>query len=282
MRFWSKMKTEISLVNQAFCDLFEIPAPPQALIGTNCSNSAEQSKHLFKDPDQFVQSVNTTLQDKKPVFNAYFELLNGKKLERDYIPVFDNTVYLGHLWVYKDLTRHYELEHQLLSAQKELSKLALTDPLTGLGNRRFLLEAIKKHIALNHRNQQPLSLCMIDLDDFKKINDDFGHDKGDKVLKEFSDFLVEQCRQSDILARFGGEEFVILMPNTNMEKAQTLVRRILDKLNKITISGQKLTFSAGVADLKHVSSSQNLIDLADKAMYEVKRNGKNSLICLTE
>ena len=267
----------ISLVNQAFCDLFEIPIPPETLIGTDCSQSAELSKNLFLDPDKFVESVQTTLKNRVPVLKAYFELVKGIKLERDYIPIFHESVYLGHLWVYKDLTPHYELEAKLLLAQQHLELLALTDPLTGLSNRRALFNSLQHHNALSERQNQPLSLCMIDLDDFKLVNDQYGHDKGDEVLVAFAELLTEHCRQTDILARFGGEEFIILMPNTNAQAAHALIQRILHFLNETKIINLKLTFSAGITELKRPQTIEELIRTADQAMYQVKHKGKNNV-----
>lgn len=267
----------ISLVNQAFCDLFNIPAPPEALIGSDCSDAAEQSKHLFTDPEGFVQGVQTVLENRQPVFNTYLELTNGTKLERDYIPAFDQDSYLGHMWVYKDLTHHYQLEHELTKSQDRLETLTITDALTGIGNRRYLEESIQHHSALCQRNHQSLSLCLIDLDNFKRINDVHGHDYGDLVLKEFANFLQTQIRQADILARYGGEEFVILMPETDSEQAEQFVKRILHNLNNTKIAGFEITFSAGVTELELGQNHNQLITTADKAMYQVKSDGKNNV-----
>lgn len=104
---------KIIVTNQAFCDLFNVPAPPEALLGSDCSNSAEQSKHLFKDPDAFLHSVARSLANRRTVKNEYFELQNGTSVERDYIPIFDGEKHKGHLWVYKNLTHRYQVERQL-------------------------------------------------------------------------------------------------------------------------------------------------------------------------
>lgn len=268
----------ISLVNQAFCDLFQIPVAPQQLIGADCSNSASQAKALFVNPETFVDSVESALQNKTPIQNAYFELVDGRKLERDYIPIFDHEVYLGHLWVYKDLSHHYELQQQLTEAHDTLEKISITDHLTGLGNRRYLEQSMSYHQALSERHQQPFSIAMVDLDDFKQINDQYGHGIGDHVLQQFADFLQENTRDSDILARFGGEEFIILMPNTRTAEADQQISRLLEKINSTQLAGLSVTFSAGIAEHNSPQSTQKTLSYADRALYQVKTSGKNRVL----
>lgn len=103
----------IILVNNRFCNLFEIPASPGALTGMDCSSSAEQSKHLFVDPEQFVASINKALSDKKTILAEPFQLVNGRKLERDYIPIYLGDNYVGHLWNYTDVTEQSRLTEEL-------------------------------------------------------------------------------------------------------------------------------------------------------------------------
>ena len=276
----------ISLVNQTFCDMFHIPAPPEALIGADCSQSAEQSKTLFKDPEAFVQGVVQILKNRLPVFNEALEMVDGSMLERDYIPIFDDQVYLGHLWVYKDLTRHYQLEHQLTEARNALAALSLTDPLTQLGNRRFIDSALEHQIALAQRLGHTLAFVMIDLDDFKRVNDTYGHQKGDAVLVAFTEFLTTHLRKTDFLGRFGGEEFVMILPNTTAKNAAELIEKVLKGLQNHLLADLKLTFSAGITEitLNHSVIFDNarcmnqLLHYADTAMYEAKSLGKNQWV----
>jgi len=103
----------IFFINQQFCDFFSIPVPPQQLLGGDCSNAAETSKHLFKDPESFIQSITKILKDKVAVYNEICELKNGLILERDYIPIFDEFKYKGHLWIYRDITHFKQNEDKL-------------------------------------------------------------------------------------------------------------------------------------------------------------------------
>ena len=174
------------------------------------------------------------------------------------------------------MTRHYQLEDELQKAKRHLKEQSMTDHLTGLGNRRYLYDALS-NLLLNSREQTPLSLCLIDLDDFKSINDNYGHHKGDKILKAFAKFALDQLRESDITTRFGGEEFVVIMPETSIETAHNVIFQILEKLNQQSLEGLKITFSAGISLFQGKVSADELIDMADKDMFRVKSAGKNQV-----
>ena len=109
---------KIALTNQLFCDMFAIPAPPQALIGADCSESAEQNKHLFINPEKFVSDINRILTNKKAVYNDELELLDGRQFERDYIPTWLNEAYSGHLWKYRDITERKQAQQKLQASEE--------------------------------------------------------------------------------------------------------------------------------------------------------------------
>ena len=119
---------KIELTNQLFCDTFGIPAPPEAMIGADCSDSAEQSKYLFKNPEKFVVDIRRIINEKKPVFNDELELLDGRYLERDYIPTFLHNIYSGHLWKYRDVTERKLAEIEL----KKISQAVEQSPIMTL------------------------------------------------------------------------------------------------------------------------------------------------------
>lgn len=160
---------------------------------------------------------------------------------------------------------------------------ASRDPLTGLYNRRVFEETLEREFKASVRHRQPLSLLMIDLDFFKLVNDRFGHQVGDEVLKTFSKLLAACARETDIPARFGGEEFVIILPNTEQSKAILLAERIQEKINQtVFLSGQmaiKQTISQGLADTQshRIKTASDLLLLADQAMYQAKRDGRNTI-----
>ena len=154
------------------------------------------------------------------------------------------------------------------------------DPLTGLGNRRRLEQGLDAEIARARRGRRRLSLIMCDLDKFKNINDEFGHDIGDVILKEFANIISLSVREFDVATRFGGEEFVILMPGTDLDNAVAAADRIRTTLEEKEFNPLKLkvTASFGAAILSSKDSPESLLKRADKALYEAKDSGRNRVV----
>ena len=157
---------------------------------------------------------------------------------------------------------------------------AITDPLTGLANRRYLQHQLEREVARSQRFGRPLSLLMVDLDDFKLYNDTFGHPAGDKALQVLAQTLEENIRRVDLAARYGGEEFLIVLPETPSEKALVVAQRIVEavrSLHKAPDSPLRapLSVSVGVATMPdHAETLEDLILAADVALYYAKRSGK--------
>jgi len=164
-----------------------------------------------------------------------------------------------------------------------LNKLALNDQLTGLYNRHFLNEFLKKEFAHSKREGEGLVIAIMDIDDFKEYNDSLGHDCGDSLLKGLSRFLIENFRGSDIICRFGGDEFLVAMTDCDISDAQKrcndLAASISAKNMKCTIELNKpLTLSIGIAAFNEdLKSELDLIKAADKALYQAKELGKNRI-----
>ncbi|HKH31495.1 MAG TPA: diguanylate cyclase [Gaiellaceae bacterium] len=163
---------------------------------------------------------------------------------------------------------------------KTVEKQALVDPLTGLANRRVAEGALETELARADRFDEPLALLMTDLDDFKAINDRWGHPFGDEVLREFAAALRESVREIDLSGRWGGEEFAVVLPGTDMEGGAALAERIRDNLRTRVITapdGERVvvTASFGVAAYPEVKARGDLVAAADAALYEAKRAGKD-------
>jgi diguanylate cyclase (GGDEF)-like protein len=154
--------------------------------------------------------------------------------------------------------------------------------LTGLYNRNYLEQFVDKIVGLTQRGKLPLAVAMIDIDDFKQINDTYGHKKGDEVLRTLGKIVKSSVRKSDIAIRYGGEEILIVFPNTKKEYAKYVVGRIKDTL-KTTDFGidRSVTFSAGIAgypeDVKDLTSLDSIIEVADEKLYLAKKNGKDRI-----
>lgn len=149
---------------------------------------------------------------------------------------------------------------------------AIYDTLTGLYNRRFLQETGKKELTRAVRYGRCFSLIQIDIDDFKRINDEEGHLAGDEVLKRVATFLEETCRQSDIISRIGGDEFLILLPETSKEEAEKVVERTksLSKEKLFSPQGRPIGLSCGLASWEEKLSLESLRQKADLKMYQAK------------
>ena len=182
------------------------------------------------------------------------------------------------------LTQALELKQQELIVERDKAiKSSLTDPLTRLYNRNYMQVELEKLIALSHRKHQSLSVIMADIDFFKRINDTFGHQSGDSVLVQFAQVLCEGVRESDFVSRYGGEEFLIALPQTPLLEAKTLAEKLRKQVEEYpfqTIDDQQVTVSLGVATLNGQGLDQ-LISQADQALYRAKHTGRNK-VCFAD
>lgn len=163
--------------------------------------------------------------------------------------------------------------------QEELEQLALTDGLTGLANNRAFWEALHRELARARRFNQPLSLLVLEIDKFKQVNDTYGHLKGDEALRSLARILGGTCRKMDIAARFGGDEFALILPQTSKEDAARVAQRLRERLEQYRLDGHlQLTLSMGLAAFPEDGVTPNaLFSVADYAMYRIKERGGDGL-----
>jgi diguanylate cyclase (GGDEF)-like protein len=160
----------------------------------------------------------------------------------------------------------------------EYKQLSITDPLTDLVNRRYLETRLAEEIKRSQRHGNPMSFMMIDVDEFKAYNDNFGHTEGDKALQLVAQCLRETLRGADVAARYGGEEFSILLPQTVLEEAKVIAERIRQRIENTTFRHRQVTVSIGVAACSaRLCDANKLISAADKAMYQAKAGGRNNV-----
>lgn len=171
-------------------------------------------------------------------------------------------------------------KNELTDALALNRELATRDALTGLLNRRAMVELLAREHPRIVRGQGPLAIALLDIDWFKRINDSLGHGAGDEVLRRFATVLKEQLRAADALARWGGEEFLLLMPGTRLDDA----RVVLERLRRKVCAGDgfdgiapdlKVSFSTGLVEVAEGESQDAAIDRADRALYQAKQNGRN-------
>lgn len=182
--------------------------------------------------------------------------------------------------VFLELANAQQRINELEKALSDARAAALSDPLTGALNRRGFDEAYQREAARARRKGMRISLAMIDLDDFKKINDELGHATGDEVLIHLVRTMRNALRPTDILCRFGGEEFVVLLPETRHSDAVAAISRIRQRFAAHPSPGTntRLTFSAGVVVQDFDESLEDALARVDEATYAAKRNGKNCVV----
>jgi diguanylate cyclase (GGDEF)-like protein/PAS domain S-box-containing protein len=229
-----------------------------------------------KDPSRYLDLRVTPLYDKD-------QLLNGR------------------LMVFRDITERKQVEKRLRYVndrlqtqlieigvlQSKLREQAIRDPLTNLFNRRYLEETLERELARAAREDYSLCVIMIDLDHFKRVNDAYGHEAGDEVLKALALTLSEQCRRGDFACRFGGEEFMIVMPNITMDTAYERAENIRQSLNSLHVPyGQynlTITISMGIACYPiNGETREAILRAADQAMYGAKEAGRDHILSYDE
>ncbi len=166
-------------------------------------------------------------------------------------------------------------QRQLMALNEKLEVQATTDHLTGLKNRMVFHNSLTEMIAVAERQQTPLSLLMVDIDHFKRVNDTFGHLEGDRVLRSIANALEGHVRNQDVVGRFGGEEFVVLLPNTTLEDALTLAESIRRTCANLAGLATAVTVSIGAAQYRPGEPATTFLDRADAALYRAKGEGRD-------
>ena len=217
---------------------------------------------------QDVKDTNTVIPIGDPP-QGYFDLRIS--------PLYDNDRrFLGRLVVWHDITT-------LKRAQDELQEQAIRDPLTGLYNRRYLDETLERELVRARHENHPIGFVMIDIDHFKKVNDAFGHHAGDAILQKLATQLLSQTRIGDIVCRYGGEEFLVILPNVTAEITFQIAERwrriFLGTTMPFEYIDAKATISCGISEFPvDGNTRQELISIADKALYCAKQTGRNQVI----
>jgi len=266
--------------NQRFVEIWRIPVErlrgrePDSAIGADDDPILATVLGRVKNPAAFIARVRELYENPDLTDHCEIELLDGRTVERhSTVLCKDDGQYLGRVWFFRDITEQKRTE-------ASLQELAHHDPLTGVANRRFFFERARQEFARIKRKPSPLSIVTFDVDYFKLINDHFGHAVGDEFLISLCKTCLPLMRESDIFARIGGEEFAILLPDTNLEGAAVVAERFRKAIgdNPLSLPDGELscTISVGVAMLKTTDGSiDDCLLRADNALYDAKRNGRN-------
>ena len=178
----------------------------------------------------------------------------------------------------------FDLIRSQAQTNEQLQYVLTIDQMTGLYNHKTFYSELDKSIADFNNSNVNFCLAIIDIDNFKKVNDTFGHDRGDKVLETLSDVIKNNCAEDDIPCRYGGEEFAVIFNHKNVSQAQHFAKRILKAFSavKYDFTEEKITFSCGIAPYKKDLQRQDFFDMADSGLYVAKETGKNRIVTVTE
>src|ERR1017187_5794288 len=249
-----------------------------------------QCVELTKDPVGFLARVQELYADPEANDHSEFELMDGRTLERYSTGIrSDAGMHMGRVWFFRDITERKRAEQQLQEAYRAVEALAVTDPLTGLANRRQFDQCLAAEWRRSLRERSPLSMLLMDVDLFKSYNDTYGHVRGDSCLKQIAEAAQDVVtRPGDIVARFGGEEFAVVLPNTDNSGAMQVADAVCDAVRNRNLhhSGspyEKITISVGCATILPSlgRNSITLVELADSALDRKSTRLNSSHRCIS-
>jgi diguanylate cyclase (GGDEF)-like protein/PAS domain S-box-containing protein len=263
---------EIVYVNRAFTELSGYS--PEEVIGKTprllqASGTDAQTKAAIKRALEKKEPIRTTIKNYAKSGREYW-------LDVSILPLRNQSGDVTHFAaIERDVTEQKELEHAL-------EKLSRTDPLTGLLNRRSFEEISAKEYSRFERQGEKYSLLVLDVDHFKSINDSYGHNIGDLVLKMLADNCVANLRTHDVVARCGGEEFCVILPYTNRDTAVSIAEKLRREISshalRVRDSEVAVTVSIGISEVQASDKSHTeVLERADEAMYDAKRSGRDRI-----
>ncbi|HEX5806664.1 MAG TPA: diguanylate cyclase [Macromonas sp.] len=242
-------------------------------LGEITDNSGQYQQRVERCAEALEQA--TSLDDMTPILQEAIQATRSMAIDSQRVG--------DELRSLRDRSTQAEAEIQRLQTELDrLSTAASQDMLTGVLNRKGLEQVVANELSRSERTGSPMCLAVLDIDDFKKINDEYGHGVGDEALKHLAEVAQASLRSHDSIARYGGEEFVIVLPHTELEEGVNVITRLQRQLTTAYFMADDrqllITFSAGVAQLRNDEDSAQTLTRADQAMYQAKRSGKNRVI----
>ena len=248
-------------------------------ISRDCNGSLDRpiiGQRLMDTHPEFTDALMDKIKehlDAEGSFSDVYKIYSPTKKEHYYAHV---VIQYGYFEGQKVIITFSSDATQQKEAEIKLGEMAVKDSLTGLYNRYKFDDTARQQIALSKRHSYPISLILCDIDHFKKVNDIHGHLSGDTVLKEVSQFIMEMVRESDTVARWGGEEFAILLPNTTLHNAKQVAEKIRKHIEKASSASIcQVSISCGVSELLEDDTQISWFKRADEALYEAKASGRN-------
>ncbi|GAX88167.1 diguanylate cyclase [Lebetimonas natsushimae] len=225
------------------------------------------------------EDIAKNINDIKKNLNEEFKIFY-RNLVIIFLIILIFSVFLSFI-LFRKLKNVFFIYDKLLKEEKKkIEYESLHDPLTKIANRRFFNQKIKEEILRAKRYNHTFSIAMVDIDYFKKINDTYGHDIGDLVLKKMASFIKRHIRSTDIFARWGGEEFMLIFPYTDLQKAKQICEKLKKELqeNEFVQRPVKFTISCGITEFRKDNNIESIIKRADEALYEAKNGGRDRIV----
>lgn len=287
----------VRFVNERFRDVFGTREAD--VLGRPREHFIDSVAELFREPNVFRTVAHSDDEDRgtgprttrhsgiaaPDEVELALERPSPRTLLFSMAPVVQGDRRIGMLAMFRDVTAQRAAEDARERLLAELAARATTDALTGVNNRRAGSEALIAEIERARRYQRPLAIALFDLDDFKKINDDFGHEVGDNVLRAFARVLESTARSTDVVARWGGEEFLAIVHEADLDAARVFAERVRGGLTEANPLAEALedrpaavrpvTCSAGIAVLAPEDDADTIVRRADAALYQAKKEGRN-------
>ena len=240
------------------------------LLVKNSSTRLTSARAAMETERKYIEQALT--QQREKVIALENDSMNQQELQNIYLLIF---ILCSSVIVITVITIQY-------MNNKKMYAVSIKDPLSNLYNRRYIFEYLSNYLKGTLLEKRELSVILFDIDDFKTVNDNFGHPFGDIIIKDFADICHEVFRNEDVIGRIGGEEFLCILPRTDEKQCKVIAERLLKKISKKTYlekPGLQITVSIGIATLSEVSPTSEMLYLhADTALYQAKRNGKNNAV----
>ncbi len=264
----------VALCNRTFCELLHLGHDPSALLGLDARELMGNALTASTQGVLSVWRMDELVALTSPVTGEVIEMNDGRVLARDYQPIEVDGGRQGVFWSYRDITEQQQV-------QQRLHWQAMHDPLTHLPNRLLLNDRMGSAMVRAKRMQQLLAICMLDLDLFKQVNDELGHEAGDELLKEVAHRLKACTRGDDTVARLGGDEFVLLLGGlANLEEMDVVLSRVRDAIAQpYVLTAAEVSVSASIGVTLYPlndNDADTLLRHADQAMYHAKQSGGNA------
>ncbi|MEN8906360.1 MAG: GGDEF domain-containing protein [Clostridiales bacterium] len=265
-------ENKIVYLNSNLLKIYKISSEIKDFLYSDTDKVLNQIKRFVKDEDLYEKNIQKILSNKIISKGDTIELKNGRILKQTYIPINDNNEYIGDGIIYEDISQENYLQSKLI-------EMSIYDNLTKIYNRKKIKEEVIKYMDLAKRYNNKLALIIFDVDNFKKINDLYGQEISDNILIKISDLVSKRKRSVDIFGRWGGGEFILILPETDIDGIKIFADYLKTKIYEIILDERegRITASFGVAVFNENEIADQFINRAYTALEESKNNGKNKV-----